>query len=778
MAVFRSMFPRCVMVTLLAAPGVASAESVPEGEDVVATSPEEGLTSEDEQRGSEASGEVETIASVTVSGRRAQPEFEAERSVSVIDEAELAARQSVSLGEALSEEPGVSLQATTRGSETVYVRGLVGPENLILVDGVRFNQSTFRTGPNQYLATLSPGALARVELLRGPGSVLYGSGAMGGVIELQPEAIPTQGSDIRVTLRGRTADLGRGFDLRGGWGTSKVGAMAGATMMSHDRLSVGSRGGEGIFLAAESEGEMLASDYEQRFYQGGMRLADEAGKTELELRYLHGAIEGAKRTDQLGLGQMREIDNSDDLVWATFRRDELGPLSELEVFGAYHRTDEQTARVKCTFGDDVPPSDELLRRCASLDDSLIGSRRRLRDTVQTFGGGFRVELFPAERLRVLAGGEGYFDAVASRREDAAGGGGEFVLAARGNFADGSTYSTLGGYAHGEFSLWSDGARELVANGGARVEHARAFAPGVNATLGDVSFANTGVVGQLGLNLLVGQRYNIYANWSQGFRSPNLQETTVLGDTGNFFEVPNDELGPERSDTFEVGLKSRLPYLGQLRAGVFASLISDRITGVDGTYQGQSEVDGKQVRVRVNADQAYYYGLEAGLRSEAFFGVSLYGNLALIDGAVEASEPDASFEGGPLHGLFAGDRDWTTPRRLPPMQYLVGLSYSPLPEVQAALFVQGAGAQERLSSGDRRDYRICEVAPGQLAAEVGQECGGTPGWATLNLRASYRPLPLLELDLALTNLSDERYQHHGSGMLGAGRQALLSATLGF
>jgi len=55
---------------------------------------------------------------------------------------------------------------------------------LILVNGVRLNNSTFRFGPNQYLATIDPSSIDRIEVVRGPGSVLYGSDALGGVINI------------------------------------------------------------------------------------------------------------------------------------------------------------------------------------------------------------------------------------------------------------------------------------------------------------------------------------------------------------------------------------------------------------------------------------------------------------------------------------------------------------------------------------------------------------------------------------------------------------------
>ena len=55
---------------------------------------------------------------------------------------------------------------------------------LILVDGIRLNNSYFRRGPNQYFNTIDPGMVDHIEVLRGQGSVLWGSDAIGGAINV------------------------------------------------------------------------------------------------------------------------------------------------------------------------------------------------------------------------------------------------------------------------------------------------------------------------------------------------------------------------------------------------------------------------------------------------------------------------------------------------------------------------------------------------------------------------------------------------------------------
>ena len=104
--------------------------------------------------------------------------------LSVVDRARIEERAPQSTPDALADAAGILLQKTNRGAGSPYVRGLVGNQALVPVDGSPLNNATFRYGPNQYLATIDPAAIERLEVLRGSGSVLHGSDAIGGVINL------------------------------------------------------------------------------------------------------------------------------------------------------------------------------------------------------------------------------------------------------------------------------------------------------------------------------------------------------------------------------------------------------------------------------------------------------------------------------------------------------------------------------------------------------------------------------------------------------------------
>ncbi|MBM3891477.1 MAG: hypothetical protein FJ388_20385, partial [Verrucomicrobia bacterium] len=87
-----------------------------------------------------------------------------------------------SLPDALKETPAVMVQKTAYGQGSPYIRGFTGFRTLMLIDGIRLNNSVFRDGPNQYWSTVDPLSVDRLEVVKGPGSVLYGSDAIGGTV--------------------------------------------------------------------------------------------------------------------------------------------------------------------------------------------------------------------------------------------------------------------------------------------------------------------------------------------------------------------------------------------------------------------------------------------------------------------------------------------------------------------------------------------------------------------------------------------------------------------
>ena len=111
---------------------------------------------------------ADTLANVVVSASRQQiSALKTPYSVSVLQSKDIEKLASRATPDMLSNIPGVFIQKTNLGGGSAFVRGLTGNQTLLIIDGIRFNNSTFRYGPNQYLNTIDPSIISKVELLKG-----------------------------------------------------------------------------------------------------------------------------------------------------------------------------------------------------------------------------------------------------------------------------------------------------------------------------------------------------------------------------------------------------------------------------------------------------------------------------------------------------------------------------------------------------------------------------------------------------------------------------------
>ena len=702
----------------------------------------------------------EVVVTAQVSARGG---FGAGRSVDIVDEEALERVHPKSVPDALRDVPGVQVQMTNAGAGAPFIRGLVGPENLILVDGVRFNNSTMRTGPNQYLTLFDPLALERIEVLHGPGSVRYGSDALGGVVHLitrDPRVPDDRMWGLSGRLTGATAWLGLGGAAQADLGAGPCRGLLGGSYSHHGELRFGSRSA-GPVTAATRAGLHPLSDFERASLRLKNAVDLGAGMTG-STAFFGTFLRDVGRTDDLWRGSYRFYDNDDILSYLRWERRGRRWLYRLRVNLSHHFTAERQRRVRCSVTNAGSVSDMAVCLAASDDDLVSRSRRT--DVVHTPGFFASLESrFWRGRLRTLLGLEGYLDLVSSSRRDSQAPEWGWSDAVRGNFSDGSTYLSLGGFLQAKADVLRLRDHVLALTAGARLSHIVAAAAAVPG-LGDVAYRYTGVVATGGLQYRFSNRLNAYLDFSQGFRAPNLQETTALGNTGELFEVPNDALRPVRSDSLEVGLKARIPWV-RLHGAAFFSWIDDIFDREDLAPDEwprvgltAAEVDGYRVVRRINAAKALYKGFEASASTEPFHGLSAWANLAWIEGDV--TQLDGSTEPG---------------RRVPPLSGAGGLRFSPgQGRVTGEVFVRWAARQRRLSSGDQMDLRIC--ADPLRPWIPGDACAGTPPWWTLNARIAWAATEAIRLAVDLENIRDERYKTHGSGVYAPGFN--LRADLSF
>jgi len=119
---------------------------------------------------------------IVVASRRPVASEDISSALSLIDRNDVLAQKLVT--DALTSNVGVYIQQTTPGQGAAIIRGLKGSAILHLVDGMPLSNAMFRSAPTSYLALVPTSAVERIEVIRGTPASLYGSQAVGGVIQV------------------------------------------------------------------------------------------------------------------------------------------------------------------------------------------------------------------------------------------------------------------------------------------------------------------------------------------------------------------------------------------------------------------------------------------------------------------------------------------------------------------------------------------------------------------------------------------------------------------
>ena len=102
--------------------------------------------------------------------------------IDIIDVTKITLNVPQTAGELLAQTGAVFLQTSQLGGGSPVIRGFEANRVLMVIDGVRLNNTIYRSGHLQNVITIDPNTLERAEVLHGPGSVVYGSDALGGVM--------------------------------------------------------------------------------------------------------------------------------------------------------------------------------------------------------------------------------------------------------------------------------------------------------------------------------------------------------------------------------------------------------------------------------------------------------------------------------------------------------------------------------------------------------------------------------------------------------------------
>jgi iron complex outermembrane receptor protein len=156
------------------------------------------------------------VTSVSPEGKS---QFESFQATDVLGGQELTQVLQGTLGETLQNQPGVALRSFGPGPSRPVIRGLDGDRVLIVEDGLRMGDLSSQSGDHG--VNVNPAAASRIEVVRGPATLLYGANAIGGLVNVITNDIPT--APVRTPTGSFTVDAGSGARTGGGAGDVTVG---------------------------------------------------------------------------------------------------------------------------------------------------------------------------------------------------------------------------------------------------------------------------------------------------------------------------------------------------------------------------------------------------------------------------------------------------------------------------------------------------------------------------------------------------------------------------
>lgn len=518
--------------------------------------------------------------------------------VSVIDGAELASAVRPSIGETLAKQPGVSASSFGPAASRPILRGLGGDRIRILTDGI--GSLDLSSSSADHAVAINPLTADRIEILRGPSALLFGSAAIGGVVNVIDSRIPRRDPERPAHVEGqmgyataaneRSANLGidvplgSGFVLHGdgSWSKSDELRTGGFILSKPLRAEALTSGDPAIAALADLKGDLPNSAARSTEVAGAIGYVKGALNVGVSVTR-HTSLYGVPIRYSLDPDVEAEAPRLDVAQTRYDARAEIpleGRLSQLRLRGGYSRYHH----------DELEP------------DGAIGS------SFSTRGGEFRAEIEQADR----AGWSGTSGMQYLAKSVAIDGEEKYLPDARQR-------------QFGLFTLQSFKAGAWRFEGGARVETSRLSAD-ADDLLGTVAGRRrlATVSGSLGALYTISPGWKAGLNLSRSSRAPALDELFANGPHAGTqaFEVGDPALDAERSLGVEASLRHTLgPVRGSLTAYTtrFSNFIYQTPTG--------DVIDDLPVYA-YRQGKARYRGLEAQVEAKL-------GGLGGIDFGVEA-----------------------------------------------------------------------------------------------------------------------------------------------
>ncbi len=547
--------------------------------------------------------------------------------------------------EALMGVSGVFLQKTNHGGGSAFIRGLTGNQTLLVIDGIRINNATFRYGPNQYLNTIDMFTLKKVDILKGIGAIEYGSDAMGGVIQME-------------TKQNSLNDVGKLH-------VSNTSKFVTHQMESTNRTEVQFAQKKWDFI-----GGISFKNYGDIWGGGNIGKQTPTGYSE-------------KNYD---LKTKIKIDNKQDITISSQNTAQKNiPIYHkilLENFRVNLMDDQihNLHYVKYKYKGNNKLLDELMVNTSiqrSIENRSIQKNnaviiRNENDTIHTTGITAEIISKPTSFWTINTGFDYYKDRVNSIASELNTSTSNQILK-RGLYPNKSVYNNSSLFS---IHYLTAGKFKLIT--GIRYNFLNIKI--IDTDLGNIALKPSALVTNFGINYQANKNNAVFGSFTSGYRAPNIDDLGTLGIVDFRYEIPSYDLKPEKSLNVEIGYKYNSPKRN-FTVSMFNMQLKDIIARVI--------VDGKVIN-------GYNVYNKKNIESSNIKGAEFFYSQVLNSGFVV--QTNATY----TYGQNVSKNE--PMRRIPPFFGQTSIAWNHK-NITLACRHQFAGNQTRLAKGDVDDNRI-------------------------------------------------------------------------
>ncbi|MEZ5055689.1 MAG: TonB-dependent receptor [Saprospiraceae bacterium] len=725
---------------------------------------------------------ISELATVTVVGRRDEKPQEIPYKVGTIDKKQIAFLNSQTTADALMQNEQVFVQKSQMGGGSINIRGFEANKVLLVVDGVRLNNIIYRAGHLQDAIKVDNNILEQIEVFYGPGSLNYGSDALGGVVHFRtrdPKLLDADADEnAKVTgtnafLRFSSANQEKSAHFDFNYGGKKWGSLTSFNYSDFEDLRAGANRPEEYPTFGSRERFIKREDGADRlFATRDTNVQTPTGYTQFDLlqkvkfqpsknQYFLLNLQYSTTTDIPRYDFLQETHSDGRFVFAewyygpqqrmlaslksqTFANNAF--FNKMTIIGAFQRIDE----------DRYERELDKLWRQYTLENVYVGSltadfdKRFGESSVLTYGLDVSHNILYSEAGQVNVETEELAAGVMTRYPS---GGSDMTLA--------------GAYAN---LRWQSRDSILGLFGGLRYTWAQLYAtyednPGDPFRYEPFFYTQGFQTVNSRMTWSAGATANIPGNWqaraiaSTAFHAPNIDDFAKYRVRNFFVRVPNPNLEPEETinGEFSIGkgfgnLRSSTGINAQIQASAYYTFLTNAMVEQAFYLNGDTsqtvlfnETDGNEYGVRaiVNAKEAYIAGGAISLDVSAGAHWDFNASVNLSKGRILED------------GEEAGYLD-----HIPPLFGKAAVSYEAKKFKLAYVFrFNGEKPAEEYGGGEDN---LENATP-----------DGTYAWQTHNFYSTYRFGKGISVDFAVENILDFHYRPFSSGVSAPGRNFIIA-----